>query len=193
MKTLVKKYNKFLIALISVLAIGTSFLSTSASADYFLGGRTNNAMPYAWYDSSVANYGYTTNFDAGRNYWNSHSKVDIKRAFSYSSSYDRYYIGNTSTSGLLGRIYPYNSSGVEVSADSNWSYVVVMMFDNQMRAQSTYSSSYINMNAAHEIGHSIKMAHAASVYNSVMPQGWRAIPSSLTSYDSGEVSKKWPF
>ncbi|WP_207205150.1 hypothetical protein [Peribacillus sp. TH16] len=71
--------------------------------------------------------------------------------------------------------------------------MTVTMYDNQMRAQSNYTASYIRMNAAHEIGHSIKMAHVAKAYNSVMPQGWRAIPSSLTSYDSGEVTKKWPF
>ena len=93
----------------------------------------------------------------------------------------------------MGRISPKTSSGTEAGVDSFWSYVVVTMYDNQMRAQSNYSTSYINMNAAHEIGHSIKMAHAASAYYSVMPQGWRAIPSSLTSYDSGEVGKKWPF
>lgn len=191
MKSVVTRYNKLLVALISVLTLA-SFLSTSASADYFSGSRTNNAKPYAWYDASVANYGYTSHYDAGRAYWNSHSKVDIKRSLFYDLSYDKYYIGNTSTSGLLGRISPKTSSGAEAGVDSFWSYVVVTMYDNQMRAQSNYSSSYIRMNAAHEIGHSIKMAHAAKAYNSVMPQGWRPIPSSLTIYDSGEVGKKWP-
>lgn len=193
MKTVVTKYNKLLIALIAVLTLGTSFLSTSASADYYSGGRTDNAKPYAWYDASVANYGYTSHYDAGRAYWNSHSNVDIKRALTYSSSYDRYYIGNTSTSGLLGRTIPKTSTGEDASLGAFWGYVVVTMYDNQMKAESNYSSSYIQMNAAHEIGHSIKMAHAASSYNSVMPIGWRPIPSSLTSYDSGEVGTKWPF
>lgn len=191
MKTVVTRYIKLLIVLISVLALGPSFLSTIASADYFSDGRTSNAKPYAWYDASVINYGYTSHYDAGRVYWNSHSAVDIKKSITNSSTYDKYYVGNTSTSGLLGRIPPKNSSGLETGVDSFWSYVVVTIYDNQMKAQSNYSASYVNMNTAHEIGHSIKMAHAALAYNSVMPQG--AIPSSLTSYDSGEAGKKWPF
>lgn len=165
--------------------------TTSASANYFGGSRTKNAKPVVYYDSSVSKYGYTSNFDAGRAYWNSHSAVNITKSTSYKKGMDQYLVANTSVAGLLGEIIPVNSSGIEVSTSASWSYVLVKIYANQMKNLSNYDSSHISMNAAHEIGHSIKMAHASKAYNSVMPQGWRKLPSSLTSYDKGEVTKKW--
>lgn len=60
-----------------------------------------------------------------------------------------------------------------------------------MRSTSNYSASRVNYNIAHEIGHSIKMAHVSKATLSVKPQGWVPIPSSLTQYDRQEIGKKW--
>lgn len=191
MKSLKMRYLKFIIISFSVLLFSSIIFDGVANAEILAGGRKNNAKPYAYYHSSVSNYGYTSNYDAGRAYWNSNSRVNIARTTSTLNRPDFYYIGNTSVSGLLGQIIPYNSSGILVGASDYWDYTTVYMYDNQMRAQTYYTTSRINYNAAHEIGHTIKMAHVPIPYNSVMVQGWYNIPSSLTSYDSGEVNRKW--
>ncbi|MEY9971980.1 hypothetical protein ABH966_002354 [Lysinibacillus sp. RC46] len=151
----------------------------------------NNAMPNAFYHSSVAAYGYAANYDKARSYWNGSSKVNITKTTSSAGRPDIYSVGTTSVSGLLGQAGGYNSSGSAVSLDSNWDYATSIIYDNQMRAQSNYTASRINFNAAHEVGHTIKMAHVGIPHDSVMVQGWWEIPSGLTSYDSGEINKKW--
>lgn len=184
------KHFKLILMSISFLLFSTVFGSV-ANADYFSGGRKNDAHPFAYYASSVSNYGYTSYYDAGRAYWNKHSKVNILRTTSTSGRPDIYYISNTSVTELFGQIIPYNSSGTQVSTSSYWDYTTVFMYDNQLRVSSKYSASTVKYNAAHEIGHTIKMAHVAAAYNSVMVQGLYNIPSSLTSYDSSQVSAKW--
>lgn len=191
MKIFKKKNVKLIVTSLSILLFGLICFSSVVKADFFPGGRKNNAAPYAYYHSTVSGYGYTGNYDAGRSYWNSSSKVNIKKTNGTIGRPDLYYIGTTSTPGLIGRIIPCNSAGVQVSTGSYWDYATVFMYDNQMKALSNYTNSRINYNAAHEIGHTLKMAHVTSPYNSVMVQGWYNIPSSLTNYDSGEINKKW--
>lgn len=169
--------------------ISLSF-DTTAEAVIFGGSRTGNSRPTAWYSSSVGSHGYTSNFDKARNYWNAHSKVNITKS-STSANSDRYYVSNTSTSGLLGIMTPYTSSGNRADIHGNWNYATVHVFENSMRSTSNYSASRVNYNIAHEIGHSIKMAHASKAYHSVMPQSWITIPSSLTVYDRQEIDRKW--
>ncbi|MFC9706635.1 hypothetical protein ACFTRD_00585 [Paenibacillus sp. NPDC056933] len=186
--------NKYLYLMtFSFLAV---FLCGSfASADYFSGTRKNGSKPMAYYHSSVADYNYTSHYDAGRTYWNGNSRVNIARTLTNSTVTrpDIYYIGNTATANFYGQIVPYNSSGSTVGPDDYWDYTAVFMYDNTMRATgSGYTSANIRYNAAHEIGHTIKMAHVPIPYNSVMVQGWRAVPGSITTYDSGEVNSKWP-
>lgn len=186
------KSNRVAVIMLSLtILLISSFAGSPASADYLGGGRKDNASPRAYYHSSVTSYGYVSHYDAGRAYWNSHLQVNITKTPYTTSRPDIYYIGNSSVSGLLGQIIPYNSAGSQVGATSYWDYTTVFMYDNQMRAQSTFNSKYTHYNAAHEIGHTIKMAHVSSPYNSVMVSGWRAIPGYLTTYDSGQVSAKW--
>ncbi|SFF05955.1 hypothetical protein SAMN04487969_112157 [Paenibacillus algorifonticola] len=164
------------------------------SADYFSGNRKNGAKPLAYYHSSVADNGYTSHYDAGRAYWNGNSKVNIVKTETNSvvSRPDVYYIGNTSIAGFFGQTIAYTSSGDITTADSYWDYTTVFMYDNTMRAKgSDYSAPTVKYNAAHEIGHSIKMAHVPFPYNSVMVQGWRSVPSAITTYDSEQVDSKW--
>lgn len=184
------KKLKVITNVIVVTLIGFFIIGGVAEAATFGGGRVNNAKPLAFYHSSVSSYGYTANYDAGRAYWNAHSKVDIRKSTG-SSGADRYYIGNTSVTGLLGVMTPYTLTGTVASVNSNWAYTTVYMYDNTMRSTGSNTNARRNYNAAHEIGHSIKMAHVPLPTNSVMVQGWRDIPSGLTSFDRGEIDKKW--
>lgn len=186
------KNNRFKLILMSLsILLFSSVIGSVVNAEYFSGGRKNNASPLAYYASSVSSYGYTSHYDAGRAYWNSHSQVNIAKTTSTTGRPDIYYIGNSSVSGLLGQIVPYTSTGSQASVSSYWDYTTVFMYDNQMRASSKYSASTVKYNAAHEIGHTIKMAHVPIPHNSVMVQGFYNIPSYLTSFDSGEVTAKW--
>jgi predicted Zn-dependent protease len=191
MKSLKLKHLTLIIITLSVLLCTSMIAEGVIKAAYFSGGRKNNAAPSVFYHSSVSSFGYTSNYNAGIAYWNANSKVNITKTFTSVHGADVYYIGTTATSGLLGRIVPYDSSGNVASTNSYWDYTNVTMYDNQMRAQSNYTSSRINYNAAHEIGHTIKMAHVPIPTNSVMVQGWYNIPASLTSFDSGEINSKW--
>lgn len=164
----------------------------SVGATAFGGGRKNNGWPKAYYHSSVAANGYTSNYDAGRAYWNQSYIVTIGKTTSTANRPDIYYIGNTSIPGVIGQFTPYNSLGNPVTVNSYWDYTTVFMYDNQMRALSNYTTLRINYNAAHEIGHTVKMAHPSSVlYLSVMAQGWNDLPYSIRPYDLDEVNKKW--
>lgn len=188
-----KKSGKVRINLMVVLLLAVfltvMFKGTEAKADFFGGDRKNGPAPRAFYTSSVSMLGYTANYDAGRAYWNSNSLVNIQKVGNINRP-DLYYIGDTSVPGL-GQVTPYNSAGLVAPLNGYWDYTTVFMYHNQMVAQSNYTNSRINYNAAHEIGHTLKMAHVGPPTNSVMVQGWRNIPSTITSYDSGEINRKW--
>lgn len=187
-------YKKKYFYAITFVFVAVFLFGSLVSADYLSGGRKNNAKPLAFYHSSVADAGYTSHYDAGRAYWNGNSKVNIVRTM-FNSVTDRpdiYYIGNTSIPNLAGQTVGYTSSGAQTSPDNYWDYTTVYMYDNVMRVTDPYTSEHVKFNAAHEIGHTIKMAHTSLGFNSVMPQGWRVIPSSITPYDSEQVNSKWP-
>ncbi|GBF74412.1 hypothetical protein PA598K_02755 [Paenibacillus sp. 598K] len=189
MKRLKAKY--FSMLAFSVLSL--VLFGSVASADYFGGTRKDGSRPSAFYHSTVAQYGYTGAYDAGRAYWNAKSQVNITRAV-ISNPIDRpdtYYIGNTSVPDFWGQIAPINSSGVIAQPNEHWVYVDVIMYDNTMRA-SGHQQANVRYNAAHEIGHTIKMAHVNIPTNSIMVQGWWPIPASITTYDSNQVDLKWP-
>lgn len=192
MKSTRLKFLRLIIISFSVLLFTSIIIESTANAAIWAGDRKNRAKPYAYYHSSVDLYGYKLNYDRGRAYWNANSRVNITKTTSIANRPDIYYIGNSAVSGLLGQIIPLNSLGNTVSVTSNWDYVTVFMYSNQMIAHPNYSVSRVNYNAAHEIGHAIKMAHVPIQNNSVMVQGFYPIPSSLTSFDSGEVNRKWP-
>lgn len=76
-----------------------------------------------------------------------------------------YYIGTSHDENLLGQAFYKDSSGNGVSADGYWDHVILYMYDNSMRANSNNSDSRVKYNAAHEVGHSIKMDHVPIVAN----------------------------
>lgn len=65
-----------------------------------------------------------------------------------------------------------------------------------MKQQSPYNQTYVSRNAAHEIGHSIKMDHELASTDTVMSRGWKPIPGgsgniTITTYDKNNAYAKW--
>lgn len=112
MKIFKTNYFKLTISLLVILLITSMGFETITSADVFSGGRKDNSKPSAHNHLSVNQYGYSSHYDRGRAYWNAHSNVNIKKSNNSVSLSDTYYIGNTSVAGMLGRIIPYNASGM---------------------------------------------------------------------------------
>lgn len=190
-----KKRNKVISIFGITLAISVS-LPVMASADYLSGGRTSPTFT-AYYDSSVASYGYTPHFDAGRNAWAYSIYVRVNKSSSNSSSYDEYYVGNTTDTTLLGLTIPYKDgpwygTHEPASATDTWKYCTVSLYDNTMKSGNFGYYDSIGV-ATHEIGHSLSLAHTTSPYTSVMFYAtYAGNPTySPTTYDWGQLKSKW--
>lgn len=120
------------------------------------------------------------------------------------------YGSNDLADGVLGRTVPYNSSGSEVSANSNWSYVVILINTTTSFYNTLNSSSATNaakMNFIHEVGHALKLSHpekntSYSGHNkgglpyAVMNQGYPsasypAVSSTVEDHDKSCLKAKW--
>lgn len=180
----------FLTALI--IMVQTTFATT------FSGGRPS-AKFNAYYDSSVATYGYTSNYDSARSNWNALSNsVNIGKQNNTTDYPDKYYIGTTVNepdSCLLGQQIPYrkNILGVIVGASNSqtWVYSTVAMYHNSMTDCLGYnmSNAQITSNATHELGHTLALDHPTTTSSSVMKQGVQSIGPQ--SYDFFDIAAKW--
>jgi hypothetical protein len=197
------KFKDLLYALlVSTIIIFMLHISETNAAS-FQGSRNGSGMHTAWYDSSIASYGYTSHFDAARSYWNySSSNVYIsKNSGTHKKYQDRYYVGNTEVKNLIGlaAFYQYTwYSSKSVEADEYWDYCEIIIYENNMRSSSNYSDSSVKMNIAHEIGHTLKLAHAPTYYGvpyyeSVMNTGFFPIYSPTTDYDIQSLTNKWGY
>ncbi|TKI57572.1 hypothetical protein E8L90_20090 [Brevibacillus antibioticus] len=160
----------------------------SALADYWGGGKTWAGVTVYEFDSSVYNYSYDYGKvynQAIRNWEGISSKVSFVSRTHENS--DKYYVGETSIQGLLGRMDPYNGSRM-ASINSSWSSTKVHIFHNNMDAFNMSEAERIS-NATHEIGHSLKLAHPVGNVTSVMKQGIQSRGPS--SYDQTELKNKW--
>lgn len=167
-------------------------ISESTYAASFSGGR-QSASFNCYYDSSVSSFGYVTAYNTAISNWNNtSSKVSISKTSSTSGNPDKYYIGNSSTAGLLGRITPYKKDVfgrvVEANLNERWLYSTVALYDNNMK-KAGMSSSQIHSNATHEVGHTLSQAHPNTSSASVMKQGVQSIGP--TSYDKSSIISKW--
>jgi hypothetical protein len=191
--------NSLVFTSIIVFMVHTS----ETNANTFPEDRNGLGTHTAWYHSSVADYGYTYHFDAARSYWNNNSaNVYIsKNSGSHKKYQDRYYVGNTEVKDLIGlaAYYQYTwFSSENVASSDYWDYCEIIIYENNMRSSSNYSSNAVKMNIAHEIGHTLKIAHAPSYYGSyyyesVMNKGFFPIYSSTTDYDRQELYFKWGY
>jgi hypothetical protein len=199
-----KKQLKFGLNFLLFSAIIFFIIHTNATnATTFNGSRNGSGTHTAWYDSSISAYGYTYHFDSARSYWNyNSSNVYIgKNSGTHQKYQDRYYVGNSEVANLIGTaiFYQYTwYSYTQVSANEYWDFCELIIYDNNMKKSSNYSSSAVKMNIAHEIGHTLKMDHAptyygANYYDTVMNQGFYPIYSSTTNYDKQELYDKWGY
>ncbi|KOY83310.1 hypothetical protein I6G82_06060 [Lysinibacillus macroides] len=192
--------NLFIIALLLLM-------SSVVSADTWFMHRSNkfNSILTAYYDSSVATYGYTSAYDDARARWGGiSSDVSISKTTSTNNNPDKYYIGTTASPTLIGRMIPYTKTSTgfitEASVDDDWLYATVRMYYNNMNSFGMNYSQIVS-NAVHEIGHSLKLAHPGqgtesstpvpSGQYSVMNQGIQSIGPQ--SYDKNELIKKWGY
>lgn len=197
------KVNQKVVFLLLLTSIFLSFIPfTQAHATTLSGTRLNTGANFtAWYDASVINLGYQGDMDKGRAYWNnSAANVYIdKNTGSYGGDQDKYFVGNTTINGLLGQTNYYLQSvggTYQVSTGEDFNYCTVVLYDNSMKGHikdGTFDAAHASYNAAHEIGHSIKMDHPNTVSSpsSVMWQGWNAIPAYITTYDENDAVAKW--
>lgn len=180
--------KKKIISIFSILSIVIIFASSTSFATIFSGGRTS-ANFNAYYDSSVASFGYTNAYDAARADWNAASNsVNVGKTTSTSGNPDKYYVGNTSVTGLLGVQAGYNSSGQILGTNETWTYSTVSIYHNQMEDYRMSFSEKIS-NATHEVGHTLSQAHPVTSQNSVMKQGIQSI--GVQDWDKGSLIAKW--
>ncbi|MDQ1147752.1 hypothetical protein QE429_004579 [Bacillus sp. SORGH_AS 510] len=174
-----------------LMSFATSFAS-SAKADYHAGTRPFYGVKY---DSSVTGTNFTYNgvtyryrdmYDKARAEWEYYG---ISLGRTEHSFADIYYVGSTSDPSLLGRVFPVNGYGDNVSMDSNWTYVRVYIYHNVMTSFKMSDKERFS-NATHEVGHTVKMKHPVSYTgSSVMKQGIQSIGT--TAWDINELGKKW--
>ncbi|MCE5172731.1 hypothetical protein LQV63_26020 [Paenibacillus profundus] len=181
-----------LIASVAALPIAAMVLSSVVSAAYFSGGRAAGSFS-AYYHSSVSSNGYDNHYETARTNWNGiSSKVKVSKTTTTSGDPDRYYVGTTGTSTLLGQIVPYKLSGgtyVEASPNDKWAYSTATIYDNTMKSYKMTHSQIVS-NATHEIGHTVSLAHSPSSSGpSVMKQGIQDIGPQ--TYDKNELKAKW--
>jgi len=213
------KFKKIIINSIICLTSLTIFGSV-ASATTFSGTLKSGVNRPVWYSPSVASYGYTSHFDAGRDYWNRDTKVNLWKWDQANNSTDRYYVGTSypkdSDDGELNvdgaqSSYKVTSTGAVVEADKNedWNFSVVTIYHNALSSpEKNYARELVNEVTAHEIGHSIKMAHSLGTYSpnssyadkygyledTIMhPSKVRKLTSIIRPYDQKEVERKWGY
>lgn len=196
-----KNQGKFLKSLLIGLTVSVPL--QSAIADSFLGNRRDLGNVRVYHDASVANLGYTAIFDDARIGWNSvSSKVVVIKSDTLVSGYDRYFVGDTATAGLLGRTIPYKKDAVgaivTAGVDDLWDRCTISVYDNQMDSQSM-TNVQRSSNSAHEIGHSLKLAHPGGGTKRVapVPAGSQSLMNQgiqgfgPQKYDKDELIFKW--
>lgn len=188
--------------ILSLVALAT-VLSSIAYADTYNYGQRVTGTFSAWYDSSVASYGYTGKLDWARSKWTGvSSNVSIGYSSTNKSSTDEYYVGTSSTPHLYGHTAFYEKFlGVGVPQNPNttdWDYAVISLYDNNLDADGLKNDTNIKNTATHEVGHSVALDHTTSAANkatSIMTEGSdplrdRSITAPST-YDKNELKSVW--
>lgn len=178
------------------LFLGATILAVaipmSASANYHPNGRST-AKFNAFYDASVASYGYTGIYDTARASWGGiSSKVAIGKTTSSSGLPDKYYVGTSTDPTLLGLASYYDGNSQPVSYTSVRAYTTVASYDNNLQRYEAAGSNSVRVsNAIHELGHSLSLGHTTdpNVTNSVMFEGAQTIGPQ--QYDQNQLKAKW--
>lgn len=173
--------------------------------NYWQGVRTTatGSNIAAYYNSSVANYGYTGAFDAARTAWSGiSSKVNIAKSTTFVNTNDTYIVDGAADPDAYGRVFPYKSNGsggfITATVDESWHHANLAIYNGSIAQDYPGLDSEKRQTVLHEVGHTIKMAHTTetTASNSVM-YGGKADGNgtrssfSVTAYDRGEVIQKW--
>ncbi|MDT0124904.1 hypothetical protein Q9R46_19725 [Paenibacillus sp. RRE4] len=182
------KNVKKVTAIATAVVLATISISSIVSADYWPKGRSS-AKFNAYYDSSVSSYGYTSAFDAGREGWNGiSSNVAIGKTSSTSGLNDKYYVGTTTNSRLVGQASYYSPSGTPVDREALRAYSTVALYHNTLDDKFP-GVEYRTSAATHEIGHTLSLGETTPNVNSVMQPLLQKI--GVQTYDKNELKAKW--
>lgn len=186
---------KKIMLMVSILTLLASTLVVQATIISGSRSKTSSNNIYVWLDSSVANSTtYNSIYSYARSYW-TNTGTNFQGFYVSSTNYqtsDEYYVSTTATSQLWGRTVPYkrlsDGSTTQASTTEYWEFCRVYIFSNQMDAYG-FSTEQRRSNAAHEIGHTLKLAHPSVSVTAIMNQGIQSILPQ--SYDIQELGRKW--
>lgn len=184
-----------------ILSLGISLVfSSTVSADTYGTVRGTGGHSKAWYDSSVASYGFGSHYDHAIASWNGRNpNVSItKTTVRSGSSTDEYYVGTTSDPDLYGHTAFYNSLKIPVNQFIfNWNYCVVSLYYSTFKSKDLLKyPEIIKHTTTHEVGHTLGLTHTtASAYisTSLMTAGNTADRNINTpsAYDISELRSIW--
>ncbi|MEK3760996.1 matrixin family metalloprotease [Paenibacillus sp. FSL P4-0338] len=194
--------SKTIKAILSLSIIGTlagTIFIGNADADLFGYKRKSGGNFSAWYDSSVASYGYTGAYDTARSNWGGiTSKVSIGKTSSPDGySTDEFYVGTTSDPKLMGSntsytvAWPVNNPVNRY--EKNWDYSVNSLYHNNVYVPSNDAATAFKARytTTHEIGHSLGLDHTTgtNAQNSLMKGSFTGSETSHspTTYDKNQL------
>lgn len=186
-----KRYAFILSLSISIISI----IPSQANANIFISGGRLNGYQDAYFDWSVASYGYTSYLDDGIRAWNGITpKVLIGWTNTTTNYPDKYFVGDTDTANVCGMTIPFKKVAndiVRAEPYENWLYSNISIYDNTIKKKNL-SSNHIRYGvAAHEVGHSLALAHNTSTNKSIMTEVITLNDFPPTQYDKSELISKW--
>lgn len=186
-----KKWIRSIAIFSAMILCVISLNSNTVNADIYSGGRPDGYIT-AYFSPSLASYGYSSYFTSGMCNWaNITSQIWFSYSTSDNDSYDKYYVADTSTTGLFGTMAPYKKFlwfYIGAYFNDTWAYSTVTVYDNQMDNFSFTANQRIS-NITHEIGHTLSLDHPSTQQTAVMNQGQQSIGPQ--TYDRSELIRKW--
>ena len=151
-----------------------------------------------FYDISVSNAGYIGTYDTARASWNQiSSKVAIDKSTTYAEANDQYFVSDSDRSPINGEtIFLFrNPDGTykTVTANNNFHHSQVVLYNGSFLhgyPDPNVRAYWIRSSAIHEVGHSLLQAHNSQAPGmSIMRPD--SDSSGVTTYDRGELIRKW--
>lgn len=192
------KFSTIVMTIISCSVIIISTISTFADGKHLFSGsyRSSDASNLK-YVLSGGDATYQNMMRAGANAWNG---ISSKVALSENNTGAKMsiYKSTTTTTGLLGRMYPYYKNfygglSEDTSLTNVWEVTDVYGYDNQM-TNCNMNIYQKQSNYSHEVGHALSLAHTSDLPSStytVMRQGIQQIGPQLT--DKDHLKLKWGY